>query len=341
MDSDSQTLKRMIASGRAGGAEATAHAIPALVIAIGKVARKLFDAEASFEDAKQSEMPLKSLLAGAPDPGLLMVVEAGDGQKGLISLDAMLVNGLVEIVTGAADNAVFRQARTPTMIDAALCQEFCTHLLSAFPQELERSAGQPILPGLTVAHSEIQAAKLAFSLSDTGYCCLSGKVAFQTGQRGGTLSLALPRAVWPGPSGEPNQSPDPEWSRALTANVMAAPLVLRADLETVPTGLETALGLNVGDLIPISQNALSDLTLISDRGVELMVGRLGQLNGKKAILLSVVNPEKSGVVPPFKAAEPVPALADAETKDVTFAYNMPETGELPLDEAEGHNPAAA
>lgn len=45
------------------------------------------------------------------------------------------------------------------------------------------------------------------------------------------------------------------------------------------------MALKVGDVIPISASALSDISLVTDRGETVFRGRLGQAKGKKAISL--------------------------------------------------------
>lgn len=285
METNSQTLRKMIALGRGAPPAASVKVTTCAHLAIAKVGRRLFDVDAVLNDATQEDVEQKQMLKSAPVPGLLAVVGTADGRRGMVSFDGLLINAIVEIMTGAADGAVFREPRSATLIDAALCREFSEHFLNYFVSEVNADAGQTILPEISYLHHETEAEKLAFDLADTVHTCLRGEVQFQGGMRGGALLLALPAGMWGGDEVAHDTVKNTDFTRNLEKNVLESSLVLKANLDSFSLPLGQALALRVGDMLPVSASALSDISLVSEGGLQLLKGRLGQLHGKKAIMI--------------------------------------------------------
>jgi flagellar motor switch protein FliM len=285
MDPDSQTLRKLIALGHGVPPAARVEVTTCAQLAVAKVGRRLFDVDAVLKDATQDDIEQKQLLKSAPFPGLLGVVGTADGRRGMLCFDGLLINAVVEIMTGAADGAIFREPRNPTLIDAALCREFSEYFLEYFVAEVNATAGQAILPEISYLHHETEAEKLAFELVDTAHTCLRGEVEFQRGIRGGVLLLALPIGMWDGGETAQKTVVNTDFTRCLENNVLESSLVLRADLDRFSLPLSRALALREGDMLPITASALSDISLVGEGGIVLLKGRLGQLNGKKAVMI--------------------------------------------------------
>lgn len=89
-----------------------------------------------------------------------------------------------------------------------------------------------------------------------------------------------------GVPGKDRDSSGRDWTQQLQANILAAPICLRADIETLHYSLDQALKLRVGDLLEISASALSSMALTTTGNPNLLQGRLGQHDGKKAVLVT-------------------------------------------------------
>lgn len=239
MDSGTKTLRKMIARATTSdGAESLqAMAADCFATAIGKAGRALFDVKAELADPEQVDLFLAELLASVKGPGLLVTFEIASQCKGLLSLDGLLVNALVELSVGASERSVLKDEREPTLIDAALCREFCECLLDLFPGELTKAAGKPVLPTLSYCRHEVDPGKLAFELAQGRHAKISGQIQFQGGLRGGGFVISLPLDAWNAPKNTERTAPDPVWSSALEENVAGAPLVMQANLETLPLPL--------------------------------------------------------------------------------------------------------
>ncbi len=297
MDTSATTIRKMIAT--AGG---DAMAPPACVrglldISVGKVVRELFDVAAEMNDIAISAFSAAEVLQSAPSPGLLFVFELETGLRSALFIDAVLVNGLVEISTGASESAVFRESRAPTSIDAALCRDFAEKVVGRLGRELADAAGLAALSSARLLRHETEIGRLAFEFGAARYSYLSANARLQDGIRGGGLALALPVDIWgahqkPGPAADRSG-----WRPDLIENVLGAVLPLRADIETIKLPLGRALLLRKGDTLALSPLALSQISLKTDRNVTLLNGRLGQANGKKAVLVERTNGPVEPTVP--------------------------------------------
>jgi flagellar motor switch protein FliM len=322
MENGGAVLRKMIDRAGAKDAPILSLAAEALDMTLGKVARQLFDCEGVLKDGAVEQMVLQPMLDSAAKPGLLVVVRAG-GCLGLLGLDGMLINGLVELMAGASNRAVHRDPREPTLIDIALCREFCDTLLAEFPRKLAALSGHAGICDLIWQEPETEASRLAFILENQTFAQLSGKVNLQDGLRGGTVSLALPLHVWQGGGGKNPNADNPDWSRDLAENLLSAPLPLRANLEKIELSLARAMALKPGDTLEISGFALSDLELVTRQGTPLLRGRLGQENGKKAIAIEAACDTPAGPVlhvkPAKRAAQPAPPTPDMTSPDLAAA----------------------
>jgi len=334
MPSGEITIRKIIDAASRIDGETSAQGAHALSLAAGKAARGLFDVEASLHDASQTESGKSELLENAPDPGLLFVLTAADGARGLLSLDGLLVNALVEVMTGAADNSVFKEQRVPTRTDVALCRDFCTHLLDFFPAEMA-VAGVADFPTFRLHQHETQAAKLTYALDDLRYCCIGGQVRLQNGIRGGGLVLALPYSAWNARPRTGRAGSD-AWSGRLAENVLGARLVLRANLATMSVSLADAFALKVGDELPVAARALSEIDLIIDGGAPLLRGRLGQMNGRKAISVATGSAAK----PAFANAAQTATRLPASDNGATAAALPPEADQVADTPPESHGEPA-
>jgi len=283
-DDGDNALYRMVVPARDGPGRLAGHVHDALETAVGKAARSMFDVSASFRAQPASRLSRGDLLAALPQPLLAWPLPARRAPFGLLVLDALLVNALVELATNAPDTLVFRDRRNPTAIDAALCQPYCAQLLDLLSGAFSDDTCLPDLPALSPEHHETDQRRLTYQLDPGDHDMFSGEVTFQEGVRGGVMIVAFPVSFRKAPAADAD--PRPGWKRALEAGVAMAPLALRADIEQIEMPLSRLLALARGDLLPISANALGDVSLVAGDGRILMKGKLGQKGRRKAIAVT-------------------------------------------------------
>lgn len=253
--------------------------LPALGQSVARVARETYDIEAVLEAEAHSTAGLSDVLTEADLPCLYYPLDLADGRRGLCRLDGHLVNALIEILTGAPDRAVLRDARPATRTDATLCRDFVERVLKALAD-----TGVVALDGAKVAAHETLAVRLYYALTPGQCTTIGGKVAFQAGIRGGGFQVSLPSDLWQ-PQKTASAAPT-GWASALSASVMAANYPLRAVLDRQSLPLERLVALRPGDKLVVAQSALSMIELADLNGRVLLKGCLGQFGLRKAVRLS-------------------------------------------------------
>jgi len=312
-------LRKMVAVGPTGLPPVLLAAAAALDLAFGKCSRTAHNIEAALADGQTGQDSLPDLLAAAPDPGLLLILELASGAQGLIWLDALLVNAVIEVETHAPDSAVLREARKPTLIDATLCRTYLGPILAEFIAQSRAAAGNSTLGPITIARHETDTDQLGYAMAATTYGWVEGRVDFQSGLRGGALRLALPLMAWGEDAGPKGAQNDPAWTYQLTQNVLSSPYCLMAVMEVIEVPLGRAMALKVGDILPISPMALSDLKLTAPNGKVVLEGRLGQYRAKKAISVT-----GAPMLPDFAAAQPSPTPKALTSFDEAALPDGPE-----------------
>jgi len=330
MGAAGDVLRRMIRAANGGGKDDNGRLPAALALAAGKAAQQLFDAEGGFEAAAESLTNGVDVLAQPPEPVLLMLPETATGRCGLMWFDPVLVNALVEMMTGAPDRMVYLDRRVPTQIDMALCRDFARAFLLELGSALEGA------PPLDFTRQETDRRKLKYTLEEGPYRMITGRIDFQNGVRGGEMGLALPVDLWQPQVVHSGDGAGAEWSAALAGNVGQAPLGLVAELAVVSMPVARAIGLQPGDIVPVPAASLSDLTLMTSDGVHLFKGHLGQKDGNKAVSLShgapgvILKPENppedvADVTQPDIASQALPAAPPEGMPDVDLS--SPSTSE--------------
>jgi len=299
MTAPNGTIRKMIAHATQVDSPVFAGAGPCLNAAIGQVALDGFGIQAQFGEQTTGHSSLPDLLSAAPNPGLLVVLKLAGGRQGLAWLDPLLVNALIEVQTRAPDKSVLKIPRKPTLIDIALCGPIVQTILAAFTREMNKVFGGSAMAAMSIERHETDARQLAYALPAGSYGWVEGTLQFQEGIRGGLFCIALPKTCWSQGGQTGPVAADPAWRSKMLAAVMAAPCRMDAVLDVIEMPLGRALGLRVGDVLPLSPSALSDLKLRAVDGQTVFSARLGQFKAKKAVCLT-----GSTLVPLQQAAQP-------------------------------------
>ncbi len=277
-------LRQMVTPLHAGPDRMAPHVHDAAETAVGKAARELFDIRATFDTPRVARLSRADLLAALPQPLMAWPLPARRAPFGLLALDTLLVNALVELATNAPDALVFRDQRLPSAIDAALCRPFCARFVELLIGGFSDDPHLPDLPAMNPEHHETDPHRLTYQLDQGDHDMFSASVSFQDGLRGGVMVIALPVSLCADQvSGSARRA---NWRQRLEAHVASAPLALRADIEQIEMPLSRLLALARGDLLPISATALGDVSLHAGDGRILIKGRLGQKGRQKAVSIT-------------------------------------------------------
>jgi flagellar motor switch protein FliM len=233
---------------------------------------------------------LEGAVAVLPRAGLVAVLEEEGGGRGLIALSPGLVDALVEVqTTGRVEQAELPE-RPVTRIDEALVRDFLDFALSAFARETEATPARS-WPARMVYGSRIRdRGQIGLLLPEAEHLSLTAELGFEGTARRAQVALVLPT----GPVGARDVAPTPAagrvaadaaWCAARNAVLDRLPLPLEAVLMRVTRPLGEVEGLAVGDLLPFGTADLAAITLETGAGVALARGRLGRIDGHRALRL--------------------------------------------------------
>lgn len=333
MTGEPSVKEKMITLGRAQSENLLLALGPAFSISVKRAAGKAFDVDASFTSKGVEKMRFTSFVELIPKQSQVTIWDLGGGNRAMMYLDGLVANAVVELTTGTPDQQILKEMRIPTRVDIALCQDFFRSAFGFFPGELEKMSGTAVFEQFKPMSVETDPGKLQFSVEQCQYRVLAGEILFQDGQRGGHISLAIPETIFDMSAGGDTANSDPDWSRQLTENVLSSALNLRADLDVLNMPLAQAMAFKPGDVLPISISAPSEMKLRDILGDVRFFARLGQSNGRKAVMLSTqVDPADDGLdlFEPGGEADNHLALGDPLLEETVNASTM--MADLPLDD---------
>lgn len=256
----------------------------ALRVGLGKAADGTLGLALSVSTVEQSRLSQKDLPEVLAGTGLTCLVEDDRGRRGAVRLDFPALSAVIEIQTigRVAEREVVERPLTRT--DAALCAPLLDAVFEAFETGAEDLPDGQSWQGYRFGAMAEDAHSLSLVLEADHYHLFRVGVMLGEAKRAGVYELLLPVMDAPQVSKEKPGRPRDE-SRALSPVVMGAPVTLQAILARHSIPLEKALSLKAGDQLIVPGSGAMALRLEAPGGHLVSDGRLGQVNGMRAIRL--------------------------------------------------------
>lgn len=229
--------------------------------------------------AVQVETALLAGLLGSLTDGawLLVVLDGPDGRRGAMALDAACVTALIEVQTLGRLSGASPPQRPLTRTDAAMAEPF----ISALLQGLGGADSATLAAGYSYGAPARDLHGLGILLDDVPHQVVRSSLTFDGSAHGGQMLMALPEGV----SADTPAAAEPDrFSQELEHNLGGAQMVLDVVLHRLSLPLDQAQGLAVGQMLDIPGTALSG-AVVRAAGKPVLQGRLGQINGMRAIKL--------------------------------------------------------
>ncbi|MCL3880798.1 FliM/FliN family flagellar motor C-terminal domain-containing protein [Marivita sp. GX14005] len=287
----------------------------------------------------QSDVPAspERAVEALSSDNLLIVIAAEDRPCGLVALSREIVTGLIEVQTLGKVTRMPLDDRRFTPTDGAMMAPL---IEAALPRFASMLAGQPDLAHLqsfafAAFAEDRQTAGLA--LDAATYRVLGYDVSLAQDTRRGHATFLFPEPDKPSSakSGQPREGKH-------AAELRLVPARMQAVLTRIHIPLEKAQALKPGDLLPISGAALASTMLVVDGGHVAARGKMGQMNGFRAVR---IGGQESPLHPPVAAQPPEsPALpqtsgtdaAPLKTADLTIDTSFETSpGELARTQPDG------
>jgi len=251
-------------------------------------------------------------LAKLGDDQLFIILEKDDGPVALLALDRHLVTGLIEVQTLGKVTRFPLDDRPYTQTDAAMMAPLVDATMPRFGSMLstqpERAHLQGYLFGAQV--DDVQTAGLALEAAQMQAVHFDVNLAHAT--REGRMVFLFP---------EPPEVHDPggETRRGKYEEAMKmVPARMHAVLTRIHIPLSKVQALKPGDVLEIAPSAITAATLVVEGGHVAAKGKMGQMNGFRAIRIGGEMKLLHKPSPAPEVSETLPTLVPQASQSLDF-----------------------
>lgn len=307
-------IRRKIDRARPAQAEGAPGADRGWRLALARAARDAMGLDLEFRSLTIARRSLAEILEIVPDRALLALLDGPQGGLGVLVLGATVTASFIEKQTLGRLGTQPPALRKASRIDAAMVAGIIDRALAGLDEALVEEADLTWAGGFRYASYLEDARPLGLMLEDEAYRVLSAEVALGNGSREGRVILVLPAM---GRGASPATAPDltevelPQFTEALSAQVMQADCRLDAVVGRLVLPLRQIMALQAGETLVLQTAALDRVSLETLEGRHVALARLGQHRGMRALKLS----ETVALRQP--APVPVRPLTLSPTEEVT------------------------
>jgi flagellar motor switch protein FliM len=288
--SDEQTdnaLKRKVRAGQPAPDIAPMSMRKAFRLAVSKAGDKCNGLAMTLVGLKVQSVGLDSMLEELTNEGLYLLLAGPARNQGFVSFDTALVAGLIEMQTlgRVLPGAVAARVSTPT--DATMNAPFVDDLLAEFEEALVGTPDWLWANGFRSASKLAGPRPLGLILEDVRFRLYRLSLDMANGTRTGELMLCFPAQARGTRSadGQDQVLAAPSWKELIRSSISEAKVAMHVVLDRQTLSLARIEAFTEGDVIEVSRSALSAARLETVYGQSLRTGRIGQINGNRAILL--------------------------------------------------------
>src|SRR6056297_269498 len=236
---------------------------------------------------------------------LLLLLDGPDGAVGVAAVDRQVMTAVIEVQTiQQVTQMPVDDGRTLTQTDAAMMAPLLDGALSRLADTLLDHPLHSQLCGFRFGAMIEDSRSAALLLDASAYRSFRAEVDLALGRRRGAVTVFLPERKAKRDANAAEQGPGPHEER-----LSRVPARLDASLARLTLPLSKVGALKPGDLPPLPPDALDKVEVRAGRGHLVVRGRLGQMNGLRAVRLNC----------PVGALPRMDAPAGSEAMDTTQA----------------------
>ena len=288
---DENVLRKKVAQSGAAGALGGSGADRAWRVVLARAARDAMTIGLEVTQVDASRASLSELLDLPTAHSLIAVLEGPAEGLGLLAISAPLLAAMTEMQTIGRVSALAPTPRKPTRTDAAMVTAFVDLALGGLNTALAQDADLIWASGFQYASFLDDPRPLGLLLEDVTYRVMMAEVSVEGGARLGKILLALPaegRGMRPHAA---SHTPSKETARHIFAadlaeQVEGASCVLHAVVHRMFCPLSQVIGLQLGDILPLTLASIDMIGLEGLGGERIAEGRLGQNRGMRAVRLA-------------------------------------------------------
>lgn len=276
-------LQRKVAHAQSDRPSSEVTALRALRLSLARSGDALFDLPLGVLGGRQARAVPDHIADMLSDDDLLMVLDCPGGMTGAAALSLPVVSSLIQQQTMCQVSDRPAEPRPYTDTDAAMCAPLIEDLLTRAHDLAEVEPDRSCFNNLRFGARGEDVRTLVLGLQAKRYRIFWLTLDIALGKHQGQMILVLPDAEEEPPKVEEPKSLDPETIAA--SPMLDVQVQMQAILVRLPMTLEKLNGLSVGDSLPIQRSQLDQTTFVSINGDVVARGRLGQMDGNRAVRL--------------------------------------------------------
>lgn len=299
-------LARKLRASRPGQGPVDVSEEHAIRLAMARAGRKALGRDALVTSVARAHVGIPADLGlSLSSKALVSGLQSTEGDQGVVAADASIVDAVTSLrTTGILPKADAEDTdKTATTIQAVLMRPFLTTFLlswaaAAFSSRTRRDKGTGgLITGYSIGNPVANPRTLLLSMPlgemirFTIMLELGGRIA-------GEVLLAFPvRRIEPAipllSDAGKHARETPEWTQNYRNAVLESPAALTAILHRMPISLDEINALREGSIVVLPTQCLENVMLEPKGSGPQLRGRLGQINGSRALRLNGTVPARS------------------------------------------------
>ncbi|PRX34952.1 flagellar motor switch protein FliM [Meinhardsimonia xiamenensis] len=254
----------------------------ALELAFAQAALREFGIELAVTGLGSARLLPEALVERLPSAGLIAMLEAADGRRGLVAFCPQLLAAVVEAATVGAVQPGEAPERRATTTDAAMASGLVNGALQLTAVLGEGLAEASEFAGLSMGALRADARSASLCLRERAHHLHDLSLDAGRGARAGRIVLVLPP---PDPPAEGRPCEERDWRPAFERAVCDGTVRLEAVLARLSLPLARVEALTEGEVLPLDGARLDAVELVGADGAPVAAVRLGRVGERKAVRL--------------------------------------------------------
>ena len=285
-DGNAGVLARKLAVAREGtGGLSSSVTLKALRRSLARAAADLCELPVAVIAARQLNCIPEDLGRYLSDEKLLVVLDGPNGRIGAAAFDAATVTALIQQQTMGQVMGKAPSERNYTSTDAAMTADFIDRAFAKAVTMLEGQGDSILFEGFRFGARIEDVRSLLLGLEADDYRVIEMSLDLSCGAMMGNMTLILPEPT-AADLGEDSQAGALDFGPSLGSNMGSMRVELDAVLCKMKVPVREFSNLQVGNLLELDQAFLYETDLMAVNGQQISSGKLGQINGARAIRLT-------------------------------------------------------
>lgn len=284
---DTSVLHKKTGVKRVGSGASALSPLKAMRKAVSRAAQDTGELIASVTGLGEAQISLADIVANLPETGLLVMLKGPDDLRGLALVEEQITAGVLEQLTTGRVVPRPAETRAPTRTDGMLVSDFLDRILGQFDRGIETLPSLPPVRGFRTDGTLPDKRAIGLAFEDMSYRQYSLSLDLGSGAKTGQITFIFP---WSTASIEMQSELErQQWRKTLKRSVNHAEVHLNAVIYRKKIHLSELREWKIGSVLEIPHTAITNISVEGIDGTRVAKAKLGQVEGRRAIRLEMIN----------------------------------------------------